>query len=92
MSTVMRLKLKEREASGSPIKVGVIGAGLFARLTISQIMKIPGITVSIIADILKDKAIDGFVRAGSKKKGIVQVYDTNSANHYIEKGSPVIKC
>ncbi|MCW3974712.1 MAG: hypothetical protein NWE86_00510, partial [Candidatus Bathyarchaeota archaeon] len=90
MSTVMRLKLKEREEAGSPIKVGVIGAGLFARLTISQITKIPGITVSIIADILKDKAIDGFVRAGSKKKGIVQVHDTDSANDFIEKGIPVI--
>ncbi len=65
----MRLKLREREASGNPIKVGVIGAGLFAGLAISQIAKISGITVSIIADILKENAIRGYVRAGYKKKG-----------------------
>ena len=86
----MRLKLREREASGNPIKVGVIGAGLFAGLAISQIAKISGITVSIIADILKEKAIRGYVRAGYKKKEIVEVHDVDLANSYIEKKIPVI--
>ena len=86
----MRLKLREREASGNPIKVGVIGAGLFSGLTISQITKIPGITVSIMADILKEKAIRGYVGAGYKNKEIVQVHDVDSANNYIEKKIPVI--
>ena len=90
MSTVMRLKLREREASGNPIKVGVIGAGLFAGLAISQIAKISGITVSIIADIFKEKAIRGYVRAGYKKKEIVEVHDVDLANSYIEKKIPVI--
>ncbi len=86
----MRLKLREREASGNPIKVGVIGAGLFAGLAISQIAKISGITVSIIADIFKEKAIRGYVRAGYKKKEIVEVHDVDLANSYIEKKIPVI--
>jgi predicted homoserine dehydrogenase-like protein len=86
----MRLKLSEREANGDPIKVGVIGAGLFAGLTISQISKIPGITVSIIADILKEKAISAYERAGYKNEEIVQVHDVDSANNYIEKKIPAI--
>jgi predicted homoserine dehydrogenase-like protein len=32
----MRLKLIEREKEDTPIKVGVIGAGLFASMTINQ--------------------------------------------------------
>lgn len=90
MSTVMRLMLMEREKSGNHIKVGVIGAGLFGSQTISQITKIPGINVSMISDIFKEKAIRGYERAGYKKEEIVQVNDADTANHYMEKKIPVI--
>ncbi len=90
MSTVMRLKLMERENSGNLIKVGAIGAGLFGGQTIGQITKIPGINVSIISDISKEKAIRGYERAGYKKEEIAQVNDADTANHYMEKKIPVI--
>ena len=63
----MRHKLREREESGNRIKVGVIGAGLFACQAIGQLSRIPGITTSIIADIYREKAIRGFVRFGQPK-------------------------
>jgi len=45
----------------------------------------------MIADIWKEKAIHGFVKfAGHKPKEIVEVHDVDAANHYIEKGVPVI--
>jgi len=90
MSTVLRIKLMEREKSGNPIKVGVIGAGLFGSLTVSQLTKIPGINVSIISDILKEKAIRAYEKAGYKDGEIVQVNDPDKANRYIEKKIPVI--
>lgn len=90
MSSVMRLKLIEREKEDTPIKVGVIGAGLFASMTINQIQVIPGITVSIIADIRKEKAIRGFTRAGYQQNNIKHVNDADTANHYIEKKVPII--
>jgi len=91
MSTVRRHKLIERENAGNPIKVGVIGAGFFGCSTIGQVSSTPGITVSIIADIWKEKATRGFVRfAGRKPKEIIEVHDADTANHYIEKNVPVI--
>ncbi len=90
MSTVLRIKLMEREKSGNPIKVGVIGAGLFGSLTVSQLTKIPGINVSIISDILKEKAIRAYEKAGYKDGEIVQVNDPDKANRYIKKKIPVI--
>ena len=91
MRIAARHKLREREESGNRIKVGVIGAGLFACQTIGQLSRIPGITTSIIADIYKEKAIRGFVRFGRQKPGeIVEVNDTEAANRYIHKNIPVI--
>jgi len=90
MSTVMRLELMERESNDNPIRVGVIGAGTFGGLTIYQIGRIPGISVSIISDIIEDNAIQGYVRTGYKKREIVQVSEADAANHYIEKAVPVI--
>lgn len=69
MSAVMRHKLREREESGDRIKAGVIGAGFFGCQAIGQVSRIPGITISVIADIYKEKATRGFVRfAGSLEK------------------------
>lgn len=66
--------------------MGVIGAGFFGCLTIGQISRISGITVSMIADIWREKANRGFVKfAGRKPKEIVEVQDVDAANHYIEK-------
>src|SRR5208337_1983925 len=91
MRTAMIQKLREREESGDKIKVGVIGAGFFACLTIGQISKIPGITTSIIADIYREKATRGFVKFGRRKQGeIVEVNDAEAANRCIHDNIPVI--
>jgi len=91
MSSVMRHRLKELEANSTPIKVGVIGAGFFGCSTIGQVARIPGITTSIIADIYEDKAVRGFTRFAQRRtEEIVEVDDVDTANHYIEKGIPVV--
>jgi len=87
----MRNKLKELEESGNPIKVGVIGAGFFGCSTIGQVSRVPGITISIIADKWEEKATRGFVKfARRKPREIVEVHDADTANHYIGKNLPVI--
>jgi len=83
--------LKELEDNSTPIKVGVIGAGFFGCSTIGQVSRIPGITISIVADIYKEKAVRGFVKFGRRRpKEIVKANDTDTANHYLEKNAPVI--
>ncbi|MBS7615331.1 hypothetical protein KEJ18_06355, partial [Candidatus Bathyarchaeota archaeon] len=83
MSTVMRHRLNELEKNGTPIKAGVIGAGFFGCSTIGQASRTPGIRISIIADISKEKAVRGFVKfARRKPREIVEVKDVDTANHY----------
>jgi predicted homoserine dehydrogenase-like protein len=91
MSSILRFKLKEREEDGNPIKVGVIGAGFFGCSTIGQASRIPGVRISIVADVFKEKALRAFVKfAGRKPREVKEVKDAGTANHYIEKGVPVI--
>ena len=86
----MMQKLVEREKDNNPIKVGFIGAGMFNSMTINQVARVPGIRVSIIADVVKKKATDAYLRMGYQGREIVEVRDVDTANHYIEKTAPVI--
>jgi len=88
--TVIEKTLREREKNEDPIKVGVIGAGMFGGQTISQIGRVPGIIVSIISDIIPENAFHGYVRAGYTQNEIMDVTEVDMANHYIEKNVPVI--
>ncbi len=91
MSAVARLRLEELQENGTPIKVGVIGAGFFGCSTIGQISRIPGISVSIVADIFKEKAVRGFTMFARRRiKEIVEAQDVGTANHYVEKKVPVV--
>jgi predicted homoserine dehydrogenase-like protein len=56
--------LKDRERAGSPIRVGVIGAGRFGTMYLSQARNIPGIHVVAIADINTDRARGAFDLVG----------------------------
>jgi predicted homoserine dehydrogenase-like protein len=48
--------LKEREATGRPVRVGLIGAGRFGTMYLAQARNIPGVHVVAIADINVDRA------------------------------------
>ena len=47
----LHAKLKEREAQGRPLRVGVIGAGKFAAMYLAQAPRTPGVHVAAIADL-----------------------------------------
>lgn len=44
-------KLREREAQGKPLRVGVIGAGKFAAMYLAQAPRTPGVHIAGIADL-----------------------------------------
>jgi len=56
--------LQERSAKGRPVKVGVIGAGKFSSMFLSQARLAPGIQVIGIADLLPEKAAKNCVAVG----------------------------
>ena len=56
--------LKERSSSGRPVRVGLIGAGKFGSMILSQARHIDGLQVTAVADIDGDKAKQSFRRVG----------------------------
>ena len=59
-------KLKEREAQGRPLRVGVIGAGKFAAMYLAQAPRTPGVHVAAIADLSPAGARTNLDRVGWK--------------------------
>lgn len=62
--TSLSTKLAEREAAGKPINVGIIGAGKFGSMFISQSHRTTGIRLAAIADLSKDRALAALKRTG----------------------------
>ena len=62
--TSLSTKLAWREAGGKPIQVGIIGAGKFGSMFISQSHRTSGIRLAGIADLSKDRALQALKRTG----------------------------
>jgi predicted homoserine dehydrogenase-like protein len=56
--------LQKRAASGHPVRVGLIGAGKFGSMFLSQVPTTPGIEVASIADLSPDRAREACRRVG----------------------------
>jgi predicted homoserine dehydrogenase-like protein len=56
--------LREREAMGRPLRIGVIGAGKFAAMYLAQVPGTPGVHVAGIADLAPDHARANLARVG----------------------------
>jgi predicted homoserine dehydrogenase-like protein len=57
-------KLKEREAAGRPLRVGLIGAGKFAAMYLAQVPRTPGVRLVQIADLAPGNARANLARVG----------------------------
>jgi predicted homoserine dehydrogenase-like protein len=60
----LHAKLRERAAQGKPLRVGLIGAGKFGSMYLSQARKTPGIHVTAIADLAPARARGALERTG----------------------------
>src|SRR3954470_17158097 len=59
-------KLRERDAQGKPLRVGLIGAGKFGTMYLAQVPKTPGVHLSGIADLSPAAAKANLQRVGWK--------------------------
>ncbi len=57
-------KLREREAQGKPLRIGVIGAGKFGAMYIAQVPNTPGVHLAGIADLHPEHARANLERVG----------------------------
>lgn len=72
--------LQQREAEGRPIRVGLIGAGRFGTMYLSQARNIPGIHVVAIADINVARAQGAFELVGWPAAQLADTIDEALAN------------
>jgi predicted homoserine dehydrogenase-like protein len=57
-------KLKQREAEGRPVRVGLIGAGKFGSMYLAQVPSTPGVHLAAIADLSPAGARANLARVG----------------------------
>ncbi len=66
--------LKDRETAGNPIKVGVIGAGKFATMFMSQIIRTPGMRLVAVCDLNTERAKQNLLAAGFESDQITHKF------------------
>lgn len=83
-------KLKQREAAGNPVSVGIIGCGQMGSGLAHTINNIRGMQVNAIADIDPDKGIATFLELGWERGQIIPAENVNTATDAIKSGKVVV--
>ncbi len=82
-----RDRLQQRlEDTGRPLRVGLIGAGQMGRGFAAQLLRMPGITLSAVLDVQRDRAEDALGQAGITPDPATT---TDAAARAIENGGSV---
>lgn len=80
--------LQREKELGHPVRVGVVGAGQMGAGLIAQVCRIPGMTVTAVADIVVDKAVSALQNAG-KDDVVAAGDDLDTAREALEAGRAV---
>ncbi len=75
--------LQKRAAAGRPVRVGLIGAGKFGSMFLSQVPSTPGLEVAAIADLSPDRARTACRAVGWSEDRIAAVRFTDDAGAMI---------
>jgi predicted homoserine dehydrogenase-like protein len=77
--------LKQREERGNPLRVGVIGAGKFGSMYLSQVRHTPGVRIVAIADLNAQRARDALRTVGWGDSSIAALRFFEDARRMIEE-------
>jgi predicted homoserine dehydrogenase-like protein len=75
--------LQKRAADGRPVRVGLIGAGKFGSMFLSQVPSTPGLEVAAIADLSPD-------RARAACRGVGWTEERIAATHFLDDAAGMI--
>jgi predicted homoserine dehydrogenase-like protein len=78
--------LKQREAQGRPIRVGLIGAGKFGSMYLSQAPRTPGVHIVGVADLNMQRAKEALKRVGWTEER----YSATSLDDALANGSTLV--
>lgn len=62
--TALHARMLERERSGEPVSVAVVGAGTFGGMFLAQARRVPGIRIAVVADLDPARAEAALAAAG----------------------------
>ena len=77
--------LKQREERGAPLRVGLIGAGKFGSMYLSQVRHTPGVRVTAIADLNPQRAREALRNVGWGDSSIAALRYFDDARRLIEE-------
>jgi predicted homoserine dehydrogenase-like protein len=83
-------QLIERERSGRPISVGLVGAGQMGTGFVSQVASMQGMDVTAIADLALDRARGALTAAGIPNEQIVEADNATTADEALQAGKRVV--
>ena len=78
--------LSSRASAGRPVRVGLIGAGKFGSMVLSQTQKIDGLQMVAVADLAASRARESMKRVGWPEER----YSARSANEAARTGTTFV--
>jgi predicted homoserine dehydrogenase-like protein len=86
---MLRTQLEDREATGTPVRVGVIGAGRFGTMVVCQLAAMRGVRPSVVADIDGERALQALASAGFPAQAVARADASGPVDAAIVRGVPV---
>src|SRR5271157_5492915 len=83
-------KLLKRQAAGTPIRVGWVGAGRMITGAISQTALMQGMRTAVICDVRPDAAFRAYAINGVPRDTVVVTEKVGAINDAIRAGKPVV--
>ncbi|MFB6303584.1 MAG: hypothetical protein ABEH47_00335 [Haloferacaceae archaeon] len=82
--------IRRLEARDDPIRVGLVGAGMFGSQVAYATEETPGMAVAAIADVDRSKALGTFERAGVPESEVETGLDADAASRAMAAGDRVV--
>src|SRR5262245_57385659 len=86
----IREELARRAGAGTPIRLGVAGAGAFGRWVITQCWHVPGMAVVVVADPETERALKVYAEAGRSREDVVVTASASAAADAVSRGKSAI--
>lgn len=83
-------KLAAREAAGTPVRIGLVGAGKFGTMILAQLRLMRGARLVVLGDLDPQRAIDAAVRAGWNAAAFAHAADAGHANDVARSGKTAV--
>ncbi|GAC1408564.1 MAG: Gfo/Idh/MocA family oxidoreductase [Candidatus Velthaea sp.] len=83
-------KLAARERSGSPVRVGLVGAGKFGTMILAQLRLMTGVRLAVLADLDPQRAVDAAVRAGWPAAAFAHATNASNASDIARGGKTAV--